>query len=218
MPFLTIDIYLIGISFLVSLSAYLKTDPAHYYLRLFPPFLFLTFLAESMAAYMGSIGENNLAIYNLFSLVEFSFYAWIISLVVQNEIAKRVVRIAFLVYLPIALINIIFIQKIKTLHTVTYSLGCLLITLCCVYYFLELFRYPKSVKLSRTPAFWICSGLLFFYACGFPLFALMHYWQNIEMVVKNFDNILTTLNLFLYSMFIIAFLCIRARKYTSSPS
>ena len=86
---------------------------------------------------------------------------------------KKVIRIIMILYALIAIINIIFIQKMKAFHTVTYAFGCLLIVAVCIYYFFELFKIPKSVKLKNNPAFWICSGLLFFYCCGFPLFGLI---------------------------------------------
>jgi tellurite resistance protein TehA-like permease len=132
---------------------------------------------------------------------------------------KGIIRVTVVLYALAAVSNILFIQKMKTFHTVTYSLGCLLIVLFCIYYFFELFRLPKSVKLKHNPAFWICTGLLFFYCCGFPLYGLINYWSDIsKLILKNFDKIITILNIFLYTLFTIAFLCIRTRKYTLSPS
>ncbi|MGZ8557320.1 MAG: hypothetical protein ACXWWC_03260, partial [Chitinophagaceae bacterium] len=79
---------------------------------------------------------------------------------------KKIIKAVLLIYALTSTVNIIFIQKMKAFHTITYSLGCLLIVIFCFYYFLELFKLPKSVKLKNNPAFWICTGLLFFYCCG----------------------------------------------------
>lgn len=216
MAFLSIDIYFIAISFLVSLSAYFTPMTSRSYLKLFPPFLLLTLLSELLGSYWESIRKNNVILYNFFSTFEFCFYLWIISLVINDRRWKRSVRMSIAIYALIAVINIFFIQKMQTFHTITYAIGCLLIVLFCVYYFFELFRLPKSEKLLKNPAFWICSGLLFFYCCGFPLYGLINFWQDIsKLVVKNFGQIVTILNIFLYSLFMIAFLCrIRTRKYT----
>lgn len=219
MTFLSIDIYFITISFLVSLSAYFTPNTFNSYLKLFPPFLLLTLMAELLGSYWGSIGKNNVILYDFFSTFEFCFYLWIIGLIVNNTRVKKIIRITILLYIIAATTNILFIQKMKTFHTITYSLGCLLIVFFCIYYFLELFRIPQSVKLKNNPAFWICSGLLFFYCCGFPLYGLINFWSDIsKLVVKNFSQIVTILNIFLYSLFTIAFLCIRTRKYTLSSS
>lgn len=211
--------FFIAASFLVSLLVYIKPKTSPFYLKLFPPFLLATLIVEALGSYLYSIGKNNLALYNFFTVFEFLFYLYVISLVISNKNAKRIIRITAILYVLIAITNILFIQRMKTFHTVTYSLGCLLIVISCIYYFLELFRSPKSVKLINSPAFWICSGLLFFYCCGFPLYGLINYWSGIsKLLVKNFGEIFTILNIFLYTLFTVAFLCIETRKYTSLPS
>jgi len=219
MEFMRLYMWFIVVSFLVSLSVYFKSKGSYLYLKLFPPFLLTTLIIEAFGSYLYSIGKNNLTLYNFFTAFEFLFYFWVISLVINNINMKRIIRTTAILYFFIAVINTLFIQKMKTFHTITYSLGCLLVVLFCIYYFLELFRIPQSVKLKNNPAFWICSGLLFFYCCGFPLYGLINYWSDIsKLVVRNFGEIVTILNIFLYTLFTIAFLCIRTPKYTSLPS
>lgn len=219
MAFLTLDIYLIFLCFLVSLSVFFARRTSFSYLRLFPPFLLLTIISESFGAYLGSIGKNNLTLYNFFTTFEFCFYLWIISLVIKNRRWIRAIRLSVPVYALVAVTNILFIQKMNTFHTMTYVIGCLLIVFFCIYYFFELFRFPGSEKLLQNPAFWIVSGLMFFYCCGFPLYGLINLWSNIsKFIVNNFGTIVTILNFFLYTLFMIAFLCIRTRKYISSSS
>jgi len=210
--------FVLTVSFVASLTVFYKPDPIDSFLKYFPPFLMTTLLVEVLGAWLNRTGRDNLLLYNFFTSFEFSLYLWIISLIIINRTAKKVMRIAMVVYFLIAIINILFLQK-KVFHTVTYAFGCLVIAVVCIYYFLELFRLPRSVRLSSSPAFWICSGLLFFYICGFPLFGLFNYWSGIsKLVVKNFGEILTILNVFLYSLFTLAFLCIRTRRYTLSRS
>jgi hypothetical protein len=219
MAFLPLYMYFIALSFLVSLSVYLKPRTSFSYLKLFPPFLLATIVTELLGSYLWSRGKNNLTLYNFFTAFEFCFYLWIISLIISQKKVKRIIRMTIIFYAFAAVSNIFFIQKMKTFHTVTYSLGCLLIVLFCIYYFLELFKLSHSMNLKNNPAFWICSGLLFFYCCGFPLYGLINFWSGIsKLVLKNFDQIVTILNIFLYSLFTIAFLCIRTRKYTLSQS
>ncbi len=220
MSFLPIYIYFILISFLASLSVYLTSKSSPFYLILFPPFLLVTLVAESLGAYLSSIGRPNVWLYNFFTVFEFCFYLWVISHIISNRLMKKAVRITLLLYMLIAVTNIIFIQKMKAFHTVTYALGCLFIVIFCIYYFFELFKLPKSVKLKNNPAFWLCSGLLFFYCCGFPLYGFINYLSSIStLIIKNFYSIIVILNCFLYSLFTIAFLCrIKTRKYISSPS
>jgi hypothetical protein len=222
MSILPIYMYFIAINFLASLTVYFPFSKSYSYLRLFPPFLLVTIVIESYASYLSSIQKPNLWIYNFFTVLEFCFYLWVINLIISNVKIKSVIKVTLSVYTVIAVanvVNITFIQKVPKFHSVTYALGCLIIVAFCIYYFFELFRLPKSVKLKYNPAFWICSGLLFFYCCGFPLFGLTNFLSGISpLIIKNFHSIIIILNIFLYSLFTIAFLCrIKIRKYTLSP-
>ena len=99
----------------------------------------------------------------------------------------------------------------------TYSLGCLLVVATCIYYFWELFQQTYYVKLIREPAFWICSGLLFYYAVSFPIYGLINFVSEKNPQVTNvLAIILDSVNIFLYLSFVIAFLCrIKIRNSTS---
>jgi hypothetical protein len=210
--------FVLTICFIASLTVYYKPDPADSFLKYFPPFLMVTLLVELLGAWLNAKGRDNTLLYNFFTACEFVYYLWIVSLIISNKSAKKILRIASLIYFLIAVFNILFIQK-NVFHTVSYAFGCLVIVMAAIYYFLEIFRLPKSVRLSSSPSFWICSGLLFFYSCGFPLFGLLNYWSGIsKLVLRNFGEILTILNVFLYLLFTLAFLCIRTRRYTLSPS
>lgn len=216
MNFLPLYVYFITLSFLVSLKVYYNQTDS--YLKLFPPFLFLTLVAEFIGSYLYYTGRNNLFIYNFFSVFEFSFYLVFISSIIRYGRAKLIMILAGAIYITASTVNILFVQGMRAFHTVTYSLGCLLIVAACIYYFLELFKQPTYVNLTKNPAFWICSGLLFFYCCGFPLYAFINFWARFKWMIKSFGDIFIILNIFLYSLFTIAFLCSKTRKYTLSPS
>jgi hypothetical protein len=218
MTFLPIYVYFIAISFLASLFVYRNPDLYNKSLKPFPIFLLLTLIAESYGSYLWSINKSNLYIYNFFTVFEFCFYLYFVSRIITSRKIKNLALLICILYAICAISNILFIQGVKTFHTITYSLGCLLVVSFCVYYFFELFKLPQSIKLSKSPIFWICSGLLFFYCCGFPLYAFVNFWGQVKWVIKSFDDIITILNIFLYSLFTIAFLCSRTRKYTLSSS
>ena len=216
MSFLPLYVYFIFISFLASLSVYLPSTISYRYLKLFPPFLLATILIESIGSYIGSLRKSNLTLYNFFTVFEFCFYMYVVSLIITSKKMKKTIMVVIMLYTLISVINIIFIQEMRKFHTVTYAFGCLLIVATCVYYFFELFKLPKSPKLKNNPAFWICSGILFFYCCSFPLFGLSNFLSDIsKLIIKNIYKIVTILNIFLYTLFTIAFLCrLKIRKYT----
>ncbi len=217
MDFLPVYIYFIALSFLVSIYKLKKISP--FYLKIFSPFLFLTFCVETYANYLSSINKSNIAIYNFFSAFEFCFYLFLISCITRVRKIKNLARYAAGIYGLLAVLNILFIQGVNTFHTTTYAAGCLIIASFCVSYFYEIFRTPGAGKLENNPAFWICAGLLFFYCCGFPLWGLMNIWSKwIVIELETFSGINYLLNSFLYLLFTIAYLCSRTRNSTLSSS
>ncbi|WP_133053943.1 hypothetical protein [Niastella yeongjuensis] len=152
-------------------------------------------------------------LFNTFTTFEIIFYLYIIRCCLYNLKIRKIILWVMTIYPVLVLINSAFFQ-VKTFHTSTYSFGCLLIVGACIYYFLELFQSTRSVNLLKEPAFWICSGLLFFYTCSFPLFGLWNHLHGLPgIILRNLSTVLQILNVLLYSLFSIAFLCrVRFRK------
>ena len=208
---LPLSIIIIGICFLVSLFVIGKTGTP-FYLKFFSPFLLLTLIVELIGFY-ASASKTTLRLYNFFTLGEFCFYLFIIGAIIRKITIKKIVWVVLMIYLITTLINILFIQR-DTFHSVTYSIGCLLIVSFCIYYFFELFSIPNSISLVREPSFWICSGLLFYYCCSFPLLGLINFLNRVpQILIRNMLTIFIAMNFILYTLFIIAFLCrIKIRK------
>jgi hypothetical protein len=201
-------------SFLASLTSYVQPR-ANIYLRSFSFFLFLTMVVEIIAHYI----KNNNPIYGFFGIVEFVFYFTILRAILKSPTVKRIILWVIWAYPLISIANIFFIQGITIFPTITHSLGCLLIVIMTIYYFFELFQLPQAINLSRDPAFWICSGLLFFYCCSFPIFGMAKLLASAPLFNRQtLGVILDLLNILLYSSFTIAFLCrLRIRKPLSYP-
>jgi hypothetical protein len=178
------------------------------YLRLFPYFLLITLVGEITAWQFYLEGISNTALYNFLSTAAFIFYMNLIRQVVFSRKAKKVIKWVMLLYLAGALINILFIQTLHSFHTITYSLGCFLIVIISMYYFYQLFQLPHSTNLAREPAFWIASGLLFYYLCALPIMGAVNYLYTLPGVsARSLEQITTILNVLLYSLFTISFLC-----------
>jgi hypothetical protein len=210
------NIMLIAITLLASLAVFMQghTD---FYLKLFPFFLLVTGIVISFTYYLYTHRKTTTLLLNFFTSFEFCFYFFILHRIMNKPWAKQTIFYILCIYPLIAVINIFFIQGMGSFHSMTYALGCLLIVTICIYYFFELFQISHSINLARQPAFWICSGLLFFYACSFPIFGLANFLRSLPyVIIKNLETIIDLLNIFLYSSFTIAFLCrLRIRKSMS---
>jgi hypothetical protein len=218
-----VDMYLIiaylatlFLCLLASLSLYFQRKE-NVYLKFFPPFLFVTVLMEGSSLLGLLKGTSNNVVYNFFNVIEFSFYFFVLGQIIKNKRVRLLIRIAIFLYAIPALVNIIFITTVYGFPALNMAVGCLLIVTICIYYFFELFQLPLSVALTRQPGFWICSGLLFYYSCSFPLFGPINMIRALPpFVLKNFKAIILILNVLLYSSFTIAFLCrLRTRNSMS---
>lgn len=209
----TLYIYFIALSSLIG-WLFFNRNKDKTYLKWFPFFLVLSVVVETYGNYLSSLNIDNTRLYNFFSSAEFIFYFFILYHIIRSGRVKRIIFIIACVFVPLDLINIFFVQGLDNFHTVTYSLGCVLIIAPSIYYFYELFRLPKLISLMREPSFWIVSGLLFFYCCSFPYFAFTGLlYDAAPFIMNNFSMIISILNILLYSLFTIAFICrIRVRK------
>src|SRR5258708_30145581 len=162
--------------FLASLTIFFQ-PPARRerYLRYFSVFLFLNCLADTATNYSALQTFDNRFLNNLVQMFVIAFHFYLIREIVQGAKAKKVFLYFLLTYLLLSLINFFLVQKTGVFNTMTYSLGSLLVVSACIYYFWELFQFRSFVNLVRQPAFWICSGLLFYYACSFPLTSLLNF-------------------------------------------
>ncbi|MFT3826737.1 MAG: hypothetical protein QM731_22635 [Chitinophagaceae bacterium] len=207
MTALSFNVVFIIISTLISFVVYLqKHTPL--YLRLFPPFLVITVAVEIIGKLLADNGRSNVLLYNCFTTLEFIFYFYVLRSVIENARFRKLIGYLLIVYPAATFINIFFIIPKGYFHSITYAIGCLLMVGICIYYFFELFQLSRSMALVREPAFWICSGLLFYYCCSFPLFAMLNFMSGVSVVlIRNIDYILKYLNVLLYSIFSIAFVC-----------
>lgn len=208
MPVFPIYLYFLAASFMVSLLVFFTNRFPERYLKWFSIFLFATLTAEVTGNFLDVNGRANVHIYNYFTAFEFSCYLLIIRAMVNNVFARKMLLVAALIYFPATSLYIYYILPPLYFHAITYSMGCLLVVIATVYFFLELFRTPRSISLLRQPSFWICTALLFFYCSSFPLYGLVNFWaENSPIIIQNFGLIMSILNVFLYFLFSIAFLC-----------
>ncbi|WP_205509521.1 hypothetical protein [Longitalea arenae] len=194
------------ICFLASITLYFQASIPQY-LKTFPPYMLITIAVEITGMQFMKYKIDMSLLFTIFTAFEFEYYLLIIRYSIYKPKAKTAISWALAIYPLLVLINMLYIQPGK-FHTITYSLGCLLVVAACIYYFFEIFQSKHSVNLIKEPPFWICSGLLFFYCCTFPLIGLWNQLSGLShIILKNLNAILQLLNILLYSLFSIAFLC-----------
>ncbi len=212
---LTIDLIVLIISILAGFISFAKTDLS--YLKIFPFFLILILLVEFTGQLTQKPGQNNVLLFNLFSVVEFFFFTYFFSQVIQGNTTKYI-KLAGSLLSFLCLINIFFIQGTRTFHTYTYALGCLVMVVFGIIYFYQRFNSKTKANLFSDAAFWISIGIVFFFVCSVSVIGALNYISLLPIViVRNLNKLLLIVDALFYLTFIIAFLCaINTRRSLSS--
>jgi len=202
-------------SFLVSLLLF-KQPRTPLYLKLFTVLLGTTLLVDGYGHYLANHGRANHRIYSIFTSSELAFYLYVLSRIIQNPKMRFAIMPLLIFYAFVAIIDISIVQK-NGFASFTYSLGSMVVIYYSIYYFFELFRNPKSIKLKNEPSFWICLGLLIYYCGTIPWYLLMVFLIKAPRnILNNLYIGIEVLNILLYTFFIIAFVCrVKKPNYTS---
>lgn len=204
---LPIHVYVMAFCILVGLITLLRKEhPSH--LALFIAYLVLTFFVEITGYILVVQQRENIPIYNVYMIINFSYLIFLLRSFLQDEGIRKVLSWANIIFIIIALINLLFVQKWHNFNTYTFILGSIAMVICSIYYFYHRMKFPDSQNLLSDPTFWIATGLLFFYTCSLPIMGLINFVSNIPRYVSNsFYLINLSLNIILYSLFSISLLC-----------
>lgn len=204
---LPLYIYFLIPCIFIGISVYFqKATPL--YLKLFPLLLILNLIVEIFGQWVVRKYGTNITMFNFYMAFLVTAHMYLLREIVVGKLIKKIVLHLLWIYPVICVVNILFIQGPEYWHSYSYGIGNLLIVGLAVYYFFELFKRPTSINLITEPAFWICSALLFYYACSFPFLSLVNLLTHAHpIILNNLSTILTLLNILQYILFTIAFLC-----------
>jgi hypothetical protein len=192
------------------------------YLKLFPLFFFYELIIGIILSYTQEHGIHNSWIANASAILEFCFYFFILHEIIINAKVRRIILWGIYIFALLGFTNIFFIQKKIGFNPVNFTIGCFVIVVFCIYYFAELFQKAEVQSLSRLPAFWIASAILFNTVLVFPLFALIGFMEAStnsnspsRIIFSNIGSIFNIISVLTNVLYSIAFLCrIRIRKST----
>ena len=157
---LSVDFIFLIVCSVASFSAFFQ-KPSPFYLRIFPFYFIITFLVQQIGTYLAQHSIHNAVLYNTYAMSEFPFYFFVLWCIIQNKRVKKAILFILILYSLTAALSPIFFKQGGAFHTVNYGVGCSLIVVFCIVYFIELFQRPKAINLKREPAFWICTAILF---------------------------------------------------------
>ncbi len=168
--FYQVPIYL---SLLMCLLHYGKLDPP--YVKHFAWFLLFTALVETTGYYLARQSINNHWLYNLFTVVQFFFLAFIYYQAIDAARVKKAILVLSCLFLALCLVTAFLWQGWKTFDQYLFAAGGMIILLWIGLYFIQLMMNPQFPELKQYPMFWISVGLLFYFIGITPFYSLMDY-------------------------------------------
>lgn len=205
-------------SFVVCVLLYktLKSSNLKYFL----PFLLLTIVIELVGNWLMGKGIRNYLMFNLFTSIEFIFYAFLFYKHFKLTGFKKFALFFIPFYILCVTVNVSFIQGPNNFHTYTFLLGSFfIVTFCCLFFYESVLPDYLDNALTKQPFFWVCTGLLLFYLGSVIINALFEYLRSFDMQEEGkriYGIINQSLNVVLYSAFIFAFLLCRKNSKTYS--
>jgi len=206
--------YIILITFATSLLVFVN-KPVPLYLLFFPVYFFLAAVSGMLMEYQADHGQYNTNIGNVWTILEFCFYFFVVHQNIVNVKVKRGILFIIFIYGFFAFFNFLFIQKKAGMNPVNFASGCLVIVSLCIYYFSELFRKTEVQSLVRLPSFWIISGILFNNVLFFPINSLSYFmvewsranYNSYKVIFENIDKISNLILILTSLLYTIGFTC-----------
>lgn len=214
---LNIYIFVVGLSFLISLLSFKWNYP--FQLKIFSLLLGLTFLVELFAAIIVIKyfhWKNNFPIYNSFILIEILTYAFFYYNIMQIVWMRKLIASLAFVFFLFWVVSVFFIHGFNAWNSyVIISGGSFTVCVSLGYYY-QIIQSKTEINLLSHPEFWIATGMLIFYSCQVPYFGTLNFLiKNYLPLAYSLMNVLLVINTFMYLTFIYAFLCPRIqRKYS----
>jgi len=167
----------------------------------------VAFFVETMSKYFVIDGFQT-QLYYFYTIVEFGILGFVFVGVVQKKYAKELFRTIWLLGIFLLLI-VPLIWDYKIIAAYNFKIESYWAIALTSVFFLEIAASDKYVVLKSYPLFWIAVGVFMFYVGNLLLFSSIEYLYKLDKnLAKNvFLWINRGLNIFMYFMFLVAFIC-----------
>lgn len=203
-----VHVFIIILCFIMALASKLQKQQPRY-LNSFILYILLTIILEVVAWWYSLHRRNNLAFYNFYAVINFTYLTCLLRSFIANEKVKKALLWVACIYPVLAIINILWIQGLHNFNTYVFLSGCLLIVTASICYFYERIKIPGPHSLLRDPTFWISTGLLFYYSCSLPLNGILNFISSMPLNIYKAPLYIinVVINIILYLLFSISFIC-----------
>lgn len=124
------------------------------------------------------INRNNTVLYNIYRLIEFSFYLLLYYNIVSNLTNKKLIKLMLYLYLVSVLINCFYESFVTEYFIKNYILGASFIVISIIMYFSEILHSDKIIYIDKYLYFWISFAALIYFLPNIPFKVVTKYYVN----------------------------------------
>ncbi len=185
MDFVNLDTLFIR-NFLISFQLFVAIIASIYYYKYKNSYLknivyliwYATFNECIGLLYTNYINENNSIVYNVYQIVEFSFYLFLYKNIIYNKTSKILIKSFITIYYTSIIINCSFENFLWTYFSNNFIFGALLIVIAIVMYLIEILNSEKIIYINKSLLFWISVANLIYYVPSIPFKVVTKYYLN----------------------------------------
>jgi hypothetical protein len=205
--FLTNPVTIAELAALTAACFFLFSVKAGYW-RLFILFCVVVLLAELTGFYMRTVlVRPNHVVYNLLMLAQVAFFLFLFYRFHQSVKMKKIILAAAVIFVLVFLTeSIVYAFAAYNKYSRQY-LSLMIVLFSCTFYF-TLLQNDKVKNPLSHPAFWIVTGLFFYYFGSIVMFAFIEKVSKIKLSgnLSFYTLVMGCLSFILYGSWIIGFL------------
>lgn len=153
------------------------------FLRYFVILIWYSIANEFLAKYYSeNINKNNHILFNIYRVVEFSFYFFLYRNIIETKLYKKIITIFSIIYYVSVLINCFFQDFRYQYFSNTYFIGALFIIISIVFYFSEILNSEKIISFTKTFIFWISIAVFLLYITSIPFKVMTNFYQDLPVI------------------------------------
>lgn len=132
----------------------------------------IAFLVEIFAFILAIVYQTNIWLYNIFILIDYSFFIIVISQWQKKESVKRFLHFSIPIYFLIWIITQINLGSMSQLNNICHSIEAMIFTLVASFTLSQINKDSSGQSFLKNYRFIIVCGILFYFAGNTFLFAL----------------------------------------------
>lgn len=182
-------------------------------LRIMLWYCLVSLLAGLLGTILAHREINNHFVSHLFTPVQFSMFVYILSHWQPQALVRKIFIAAIFAFIIFWALGLFMLEDLRSFSTITRPVAAVLLVLASAVTLVQTVR-TGNLPLSRTPAFWISSGILIYFAGMSVLLSMsnMLLTASIQTLRLIWTPIQGTLHLTLNILFAIGFLCLRPKS------